>query len=273
MKTTGFDHIRQEYGLQQKPEETLPIIENQQPKPDKITDDPELEAEVELIERARKIQDIGEKLAKMIMENPTKEELLAFLNDESHWTTFNEYANNPRLQEILSEEVGPGKRWSILIKDYDTKRNFILIANEFKKEIESIITEKLQEKSETEKPLVFCSLESFKKRAIEKEFQNIFTKIYQEITNSTDYVSGDLMCLFKSMSNFFTVSVNKNKVKITITTSEIRLEVENTHHEIRKYTLEEIKKFIKDKQILKRISEEIENKFKIPVQINIKYKK
>ena len=49
------------------------------------------------------------------------------------------------------------------------------------------------------------------------------------------------------MSNFFTVSVNKNKVKITITTSEIRLEVENTHHEIRKYTLEEIKKFIKDK--------------------------
>ena len=38
------------------------------------------------------------------------------------------------------------------------------------------------------------------------------------------------MCLFKSMSNFFTVSVNKNKVKITITTSEIRLEVDLNKH-------------------------------------------
>ena len=148
-----------------------------------------------------------------------------------------------------------------MIKDYDTKHDFILIPNEFKDTIETIIQKKFS----------FCPLDFFKQKAYEIEFNNIFFTIYNEINESDDIESRNFINLFKSMTSSFDIVIEQNKLKITINThTNINFKIPTKDNKTKKYTPQQIKQFLKDKKILKEISEKMKAKFNIPVQITIK---
>ena len=245
-----FDQVDKEVDKQTRLQTTPLDIDNNK----------EIQTEIKLIERTREIQDIGEKIATMIAAN-NKKGLLEFLNDKKQWTKIDEYTNNQKLQEAMSQEVGPGKRWCILIKDYDTNPCFILVPNENKNEIESIFLEILQEKSETNKTLTFESLESLRKRQIENEFQKTFKEVLDEMSILTD---GFEMSFLRRESKF-SVLMKKNKIKIIIYiyTTFMRMQAE-----VELLMRRELTSLLKNA----KISEKMEKKIHIPTKIKIRFK-
>jgi len=146
--------------------------------------DQEVQVEIQKIEEAYALEDIGEQIGELLQKNQ-KSDLVDLLKNVAQWSTTTEYFSNPHINHVISKTVVDNKyRWGILVKTKKQHRThtktFVPIPIEYQGEIESTILPTLsgspKEKNTTTTFETF-SLEDFEKQVVYSHIRDLFNNI------------------------------------------------------------------------------------------------